>query len=207
MGLDYDRATEKEKELVSSLSSIFQSKSIFKDSFDKISNEIVSSCVSIQPPEKEEISFEFMTMAPSGRGGGRSTKPDNIVLNIRKLVEAVASGTFAAVSAYQVPWLGIFGFILLWNSLWRAAEVDLSENDAAVIWTMWVHRDRKNNKISENGLLSKVNDHLSKYDRVSITQKDMEFSIKNLEKIKSIKRSKRNSKNWCLCEWISPTYR
>ena len=207
MDLDYDRAKEKEKELISSLSSFLKSKSSLKDSFDQISNEIVSSCVSIRPPEKEQIIFEFMTMSPSGRGGGRSTKPGNIVLKIRKLIEAVASGAFVAVSAYQVPWLGIFGLILLWNSLWRAAEVDLSENDAAVIWTMWVHRDRQNNEISENELLVKVNDHLSKYERASITQKDLDFSIKNLAAIKCIKRSKRNPQNWWLCEWIATTYR
>ncbi|MCK4819866.1 hypothetical protein KA005_29140, partial [bacterium] len=187
MELDYDRAKEKEKEIISNLSFMLHSNIGLNDGIDQISNKIVSSCISIQPPEKKKIVLHLMTMAPSGRGGGKSTKPGNIVLNIRKLVEAIANGAFAAVSAYQVPWLGIFGLILLWNSLWSSAQVELSENDAAVIWTMWVHRDRENKEISENKLLGKVNDHLAKYDRASITQKDMEFSIKRLEEIKCIK--------------------
>ena len=146
-------------------------------------------------------------MSPSGRGGGKSTKAGNIVLNIRKFVEAIANGAFTIVGIYEVPWLGILGFILLWNSLWSAAQIDLSENDAAVIWTMWVHRDKKNNEISDDVLLNKVNDHLVKYGRASITQKDIELSIKHLEEIKSIKRSTNNPKNWWLCEWIAPAYR
>ena len=207
MELDYDRADEKKDEIISSLSSILQKNVCVKNSFDQISKEIVSQCITVRPPEKEKVVLHLMTMSPSGRGGGKSTKAGNIVLNIRKLVEAVASGAFAAVSAYQVPWLGIFGFILLWNSLWSSAQVELTENDAAVIWTMWVHRDRKNNEISDEGLLNKVNDHLEKYDRASMTQKDMEFSIRHLEDIKSIKRSKKNPKDWWLCEWIAPSYR
>ena len=207
MELDYDRAEKKKNEIISSLSSILQTNVGVKDSFDQISKEIVSNCINVRPPEKEKIVLHLITMSPSGRGGGKSTKAGNIVLNIRKLVEAIANGVFAAVSTYQVPWLGIFGFILLWNSLWSSAQVDLSENDAAVIWTMWVHRDRKNNEISDEGLLNKVNDHLAIYDRASITQKDMEFSIRRLEKIKSIKRSKKYPKNWWLCEWIAPAYR
>uniref|UniRef100_UPI004055A047 hypothetical protein n=1 Tax=Candidatus Electrothrix sp. TaxID=2170559 RepID=UPI004055A047 len=207
MELDYDRAEEKKKEIISSLSSLLQTNVSIKDSFDDISKEIVSSCITIRPPEKQKIVMHLMTMSPSGRGGGKSTKAGNVVLNIRKLVDAVASGAFTVVSTLQAPWLGIFGLILLWNSLWSSVQVDLSEIDAAVIWTMWVHRDRKNNEISDKELLEKVNDHLEKYDRASITQKDMEFSIKQLEKIKSIKRSKTNPKNWWLCEWIAPAYR
>jgi hypothetical protein len=207
MELDYYRAGEKKKEIISSLASILQTNIGVKDGCDQISSEIVSNCITVQPPEKEKIILHLLTISPSGRGGGKSTKPGNIILNIRKLVEAIANGAFAAVSAYQVPWLGVFGFILLWNSLWSSAQVDLSENDAAVIWTMWVHRDKQHNEITDEGLLNKVNDHLAKYARASITQKDMEFSIRRLEEIKSIKRSNKNPKNWWLCEWIAPAYR
>jgi len=219
MELDYDRAEEKKKEIISRLSYMLypniglkDSNKIvssigLKDSSDQISNKIVSSCISVSPPEKKKLVHHLLGMVFSGRRGVKSTKPGNIVLNIHKLVEAIASGAFVAVSAYQVPWLGLFGLILLWNYLSSSAQVDLSENDAAVIWTMWVHRDRENNEISENELLGKVNDHLAKYDRASITQKDMEFSIKRLEEIKSIKRSRKNPKYWWLCERIAPTYR
>lgn len=207
MEFDYDRAEEKKNEIIASLSSLLQTNVGIKDNFSDISKDIFSSCITVRPPEKQKIVLHFMTMSPSGRGGGKSTKAGNIVLNIRKLVEAIASGAFTIVGAFQVPWLGIFGLILLWNSLWSSTQVDLSENDAAVIWTMWVHRDRKNNEISDEGLLEKVNDHLQKYDRALITQKDMEFSISRIEKIKSIKRSKINPKNWWLCEWIAPAYR
>lgn len=207
MELDYNRAKEKEEELLSALSCFLNSKCNVKKSIDRISDEIKSVSINIRPPEKEKVIIHLMTMSASGRGGGKSIKAGNIVLNMRKLVKAIAEGTFAAISSYTYPWLGILGFILLWESLREAAQIDLSENDAVVIWTMWSLRDKENDVVSENGLLDKVNDHLSNYNRVSIVQEDIDFSLINLEKIKCIIRLKSNPVTWRLVEYISHVYR
>lgn len=167
----------------------------------------MDEAIRVAPPEKEEFIIEYITMSPSGRRGGKSTKAGNIFLNMRSLVDAVASGAFAVVGSYQIPWLAPFALILLWNSLRRSAQVDLSENDAALIWTMWAHRDRSNNEIAEVCLLDKLNEHLKKHSRSPVTGKDLEDSLRALEKIQSIKRSRRNPNNWWLCEWIKPAYR
>ena len=207
MALDYDRGKEKEGEILNELSDILQSKRIDKEDAKQISQLIISNAISVSPPEKEEHTLGLITMHPSGRGGGKSVKAGNITLNIGQLMEATASGAFAIVGSYQIPWLAPMAFIIIWNSLWRAVEIELTENDAAIIWSMWVYRDRVSNEIPDIDLLDTVNRHLKKYVRPAITQKDLEYSLNNLEKIKVIKRSRKNPNNWWLCELVRPIYR
>jgi hypothetical protein len=207
LALDYDRGKRKEGEILNELLGILQSKHMGEEDAEKISKLIFSDAVRINPPEKEEHVVQLITMHPSGRGGGRSVKAGNITLDLRKLMEAVSNGTFAIVSSYQIPWLVPLAFIILWNSLWRNVEIEITENDAAIIWSMWVYRDRESNEIPDNGLLNTINEHFKKYGRQEITPKDLEYSLNNLEKIKCIKRSKNNPSNWWLCEWVRLIYR
>jgi len=146
-------------------------------------------------------------MHSSGRGGGRSRKLGNIKLNINELVDGVANGAFVIAGAIQVPILIPMAFIILWRSLKNITEVELSENDAGVIWAMWVYRDRSKNIIPNTGLLQIINEHFKKYERAPITQKDLESSLDNLVKIKSIKKSKTSADNWWLCEYIRVRYK
>ncbi len=207
MGLDYDRGKEKESEILDSVSEFFYQNGISKDMSENMSKLIFNNAIKVTPPEKEEHFMEMMIVNRSGRGGGKSIKAGNIKLNIKKLFEAVANGAFAITGAVQVPILTPMAFLILWNSLWKTIEVPITENDAAVIWAMWVYRDREKNEISNTGLLDIVNKHLMKYERSLITQNDLNYSLDNLTRIKSIKRSKSNANNWWLCEWIKPKYR
>ena len=207
MSLDHSRATKKQNELISDLTKEIELRGINSEDANEIAKIIMDKAVRVSPPEKEEFVFKYIIMLPSGRRGGKSIKPGNIFLNMRSQMDAVANGAFASISSYQIPWLAPLAFILLWNSLWRAAQVGLSENDAALIWVMWVHRDRCNNEIAEAGLLDKLNEHLKKYSRAPVTDKDLKDSLRKLEQIQSIKRSKRNPNKWRLCERIKLTYR
>lgn len=208
MEFDYERGKQKEEEVLESIKSYLVYANLCEAERRQVAEIIVSTSIRVTPPEKEQVAFyRLVTLDPSGRGGGKSTKLGNIRLNVGKLMEGVANGTFAVVSSYQVPWLAPFAFILLWKSLRKSVQVDLTENDAAVIYAMWVYRDRDNNEISEVNLLGNVNCHLTKYDRLPISQKDLQFSISNLAKIGSIQQSSKNPGNWWLCEWVQPVYR
>ena len=207
MALDYERAEEKESELLKELSLVLGSKNIASGDAEKISQLIISNAIKIRPPEKEEHYIELITLHPSGRGGGKSVKAGNILLNISGLMEAVANGSFAVVGSYQIPWLAPMAFIILWKSLWRNAEIEISENDAAIIWAMWVYRERETNEIAEDKLLEVVNSHLNKYERSALTQKDLNHSLNSLNNIQCIKRSSKRPENWWLREWVKPSFR
>lgn len=207
MEFGYERENEKRKEIIEQMSLSAPLLHFSEEDRRKISEIITSTSIRMTAPEKELLRFNYLTLNPSGQGGGKSTKAGNIRLNIRELVEAVATGAFATVSSYQVPWLAPFAFILLWQSFLRAAEVELTENDAAIIYSMWVYRVRKNNEISKEGLLEKVNTHLKKYSRNQINQTDLNYSLSKLVSIGSIQQSKHNLGCWRLCEWVQPIYR
>ena len=207
MALDYERKKEKESDIKSSISEVLLSKGVALNDSHELASTICNNAIYISPPEKEEHIMELIVLHPSGRGGGRSRKLGNVKLNINKLVEALANGSFAIVGSLQAPILVPMAFIVLWSSLRKVTDITLTENDAAVLWAMWVYRDREKNIIPVNGLLDIVNNHLSKYDKTTITQKDLDFALNNLVKIKSIKKSKSTIGNWWLCEYINAKYK
>jgi hypothetical protein len=207
MAFDYERAKEKESEILNSVSEFLLSNSVSKKEAGELSKLILTKGIFVSPPEKEEYLMEFIMLKPSGRGGGRSRKPGNIKLNISKVIDGVANGAFVITGAIQVPILIPMAFIILWRSMINTTEVELSENDAGIIWAMWVNRDRGKNTISNIRLLQIVNIHFKKYSRTPITQKDLDSSLDNLIKIRSIKKSKASVDNWWLCEYIRISYK
>lgn len=206
MGWDYKRKEEKVLEVQESIKELLVDAGIPEDAKEQTSKEFLDSCVHISPPEEKELLLEMVTMRPSGRGGGKSTKPGNITLNVRKLFEAVSSGVFTVVSVTQMPWAIPFAFVLLWNSLWRNLEIPLSENEAVVLWVMW---QVKNNEkvVNEADIKPALDKHAEKYERDTLSNKDISYAIDKLNQIGCIKESKEGRNMWWLCEWISPSYR
>lgn len=208
--LDIDRAEDKKREIVTILSSQLQAFGVADNDCRQLAENITSASITVDPPVTETVrhTFDYVVMtAASGRGGGKSFKPGNVTLNFRTLIEAVANGTLAGATVVQIPWMAPFALLLLWNSLWKAVQIDLSDNEAATLYAMWVHRDRMDDEISGDGLLDKVNGHLIKYGRSSITQKDLNFALEKLLNIESIQKTEMNPGKYRLCERIDIEYR
>ena len=176
MGWDYERKEEKALELQETIKNLLVEAGVSDNLKEQTTKELMDACIKITPPEEKEILMNMITMRPSGRGGGRSTKPGNITLNIRKLFEAVSSGVFTVVSVTQLPWAIPFAFILLWNSLWKNLQVSLTESEAVVLWVMW---QVKNNQKIVNvvDIKPSVDKHAAKYERDTLSNKDIEFAI------------------------------
>jgi hypothetical protein len=206
MEWDYDRKKEKEAEFLVEIENQLRLAGIPEGQIKSTAKEFFEKSVSITPPEKKAMVIEMITMHPSGRGGGRSTKAGNIRLNIGSLFNAVAGGVFTVISAAQAPWAIPFAGILLWNSMWQSVKVDLSENDAVTLWAMWQVKDT-NKLVSEEDIKSAVDRHAAKYQRSTLSEADIKFAIKNLSAIGCIKRPRDDPNKWWLCEWIAPAYR
>ena len=156
--------------------------------------------------EKEEMVFHLILTQPGGRGGGRSAKLGNIFININKLITAIASGVITISGAIATPWTLPFAAIVLWDSLYSGSNLELSEREAVVIWTLWKHRDPKC-CIPNNGLLELVNTELSGYERQQMPQLELADILEKLQHIKSIKKSKQDPSKWWLCEWVRIGYK
>ena len=206
MEWDNERKTEKEAEILSSIENHLLKAGLEESSVNTTAKEFLNNAIRMTPPEKEQELMHLVTMAPSGRGGGRSSKAGNIKLNIRSLFEAVSSGVFTVISAAQAPWALPFAAILLWNSIWRNMQVTLSEAEAVTLWVMWQVKDsNKNVKIED--IKPAIDIHANKYGRPTLSNADINYALKNLNVIGCIKPAKSASDMWWLCEWISPSYR
>jgi hypothetical protein len=200
---DRNREQQKRKELLATLeSALLGSAAKPRDTAE----EVLNAFVRITPPQKEEVVMKYMTMFDDGRGGGRSVKPGNIRLNMGALIEAVAGGALSAVGVVHFPFTASFAAIILWNSVWRAVKVDITENDAAVLYVMWTDRD-ENDEVTNENLLQRCNTHLEFVQRQPLSARDIAHSLDTLGKIQTIKRSRFRPENWWLREWIRVTYR
>jgi hypothetical protein len=206
MGFDIDRQAAKHAELVAAFGNALRQHRELVDS-EFAAGKILDAFCRVTPPEESEVYMELVTVASfSGRGGGTSSKPGNIRLNLRLLFDAVASGTFTVLSLKGAPWAVPLAAILLWNSLWRAAQVQLTEKEVAILWTLWRIRDAEK-YVKEELLRPALADHVTKNGIAPITDSDLRHGLEKLAAIETIARSKRESAEWRLIEWIQKSYR
>lgn len=212
MEYDTERAKNKRDELIKIAEQALVNKSDsigFKGSPSDAQlfvSEIIDQFIDITPPEKEEIVLGLITMNTGGRGGGRSTKPGNMLLNIRKLITAVASGVLTVAGTVTAPWTAPFAAILVWDSIYTGLNVDLSEREAVVLWTLWKNRD-ENDCVPEAGLLDKVNSELETHGRNPMKLQELNDALGILKHIKCIERLKSAESLWWLREWVRINYR
>ena len=101
-----------------------------------IYNDLVNSrFISISPPLEEPPMMQFLTMdSLRNYKDGSSIKPGNILLNIRKLIEAipevVSIGTGMACDNLVIT---ICGALSLWLKLKDIATINISKEQAFVI--------------------------------------------------------------------------
>ncbi len=183
----------------------------------KATAQIVSNLIRVIPPErvipqkKEPLILRFVLtrlviISEGGKGNGSTWKPGNITLNIRKLVEAVAASGLAISTAITVPWTAPFAVIVVLGKIRSNIRAELSEREAAIIWTMWLNRD-ENNCVSHAGLLDMVNSELTKYRRSVISPEELEDSLQILNRMKCIKPSKSAPLKWRLCERVKVNFK
>lgn len=206
MEWDYERQKEKEAEVKGAIECHLREASVDEALVQTTAIEFLERAVRITPPEKEQVFMHLVTMAPSGRGGGRSSKVGNIRLNVRTLFEAVSNSVFTVISATQAPWAIPFAAILLWNSMWRNTQVILSEADAVTLWVMWQVND-SNKNVKFEDIKPAVDAHAWKYERQTLSDADIKHALKNLNEIGCIEPAESANGTWWLCEWISPSYR
>ena len=205
MEFDFKKADEQKSQTAEQLSRLLKSQHLRFNHNVEFLGKTILDCINFIPPEKPKISLDLVTLNPSGRGGTKSIKPGNIVFNLGILIEGIANGTLIGASVCQIPWLAPFGLLLLYRSFLKASTIEITENEASLLYTMWVFRDKGCNKISQNNLREHINEILTKYGRKVIMQKEVNISLNRLEKIGCIERSENNI--WFLRERVIVKYK
>jgi len=209
MECDNDRAAQKKAELVriaeAAILDYWRSVGEEPDPLRvaNIANETINTFVQITPPEKARL--ECITMRHGGYGGGRSSKSGNLLLNMRKLFTAIASGVMTTVGVIAAPWTAPFAALLLWDRVKSSLNIDITEREAVLLWTMWKNRDL-NNYVSEQDLLDLVNSELNSNGRPAISKQQMGDSLETLSNMSCVERTTSIASKWWLCERVNATY-
>jgi hypothetical protein len=171
---------------------------------------IVENFATVTPPEGgfSDRMME-MTVLNAGRTSGKNYRAGNIKLDMSKFFASIVNGALTfngAITGYIPPrYACVLGAITLWKDLYSSATVELSADDAIVLWTLWNARDDKN-CVEKNKLLTLVNEEVADSSRKEITDKDLEKALSNLKKIRCIKESQSDNSKWWLSSWVSIKY-
>lgn len=182
---------------------------------DHFSNEAVDSSliyndlvkcgfISITPPLEAPPMTQFLTInSLRNYREGSSIKPGNILLNFRKLIEAipdvVSIGAGMACDNLVVTVCGAFS---LWLKLRDIATVSISKEQAFTIVALWRGCNPAHKISLDEGFVA-TNKLLKQYGEPEMTDLKYNILIDSLEKIQCIELTE--GIIW-LREWISKKY-
>ena len=188
--------------IAETLSNVFSNQS---NDVSLIYNNLVRSrFVSISPPLEEPPMMQLLTMdSLRNYKDGSSIKPGNILLNIRKLIEAipeVVSIGAGMISDNHI--VTVCGALSLWLKLRDIATINISKEQAFVIVALWKNCN-SNHKISLDDGFIATNNLFDRYGEPEITSLKYNMIIDSLVKIECIELTEEII--W-LREWISKNY-
>ena len=188
--------------IAETLSNVFSSQN---NDVSLIYNNLVRSrFVSISPPLEEPPMMQLLTMdSLRNYKDGSSIKPGNILLNIRKLIEAipeVVSIGAGMVSDNHI--VTVCGALSLWLKLRDIATINISKEQAFVIVALWKNCN-SNHKISLDDGFIATNNLFDQYGEPEIASLKYNMIIDSLVKIECIELTEEII--W-LREWISKNY-
>jgi hypothetical protein len=176
------------------------------DDSDLLAGQVVQQFADVTAPYYEPEPMKLIVLGEGGVGGGSTTKPGNVVLNLRKLVRAIASGILTIAGATAAPWLLVIGALVTWDALWSCLNLKLTEEHACVIWALWENRD-DNNTFPKSETLDAVNRERAEFGMQPLSAMQVNRALDDLVKMGCVKQSANDPQRWWLREWIRIKYR
>lgn len=204
MGYEEGKAEAKREELRRLIAPTFEH--MPGDDAGRLAAEVTEQLADVTAPYWEPPPLRMVTLSEGGRGGGTTTKPGNVVLNLRKLVVAIASGTLTITGAMAAPWALIVGALVTWDRLWSCLQLDISEVQACVLWSLWEARDDRDTVASAD-VVDAVNQERTAFGRQPLSTQEVDDALDDLAKMGCIERFAGDSERWWLREWIRIKYR
>ena len=164
--------------------------------------EVVQEFADVTAPPEE---WELIVMDPGGRGGGSTRKPGNVILNLGKLVRAIASGTLAITGAMEAKWTLMVAALFTWNELWSSLSIEIGEDVACVAWALWISRD-DSNTVAKAEVSQAVTCERQRFGRQPLSAKEVEYALRDLVRMRCIKQSVNDPERWWLREWVNIKY-
>lgn len=172
---------------------------------DLLADRLMQGFADVTAPYRESERMQLMTFSPGGIGGGSTTKPGNVVLNLGKLARAIASGILTIAGATAAPWLLLIGALVTWDALWSCLNLKLTEDHASVVWALWKNRDDENT-FPKAGVLDAVNRERASFGKQPLSAMEVNRALDDLARMGCIKQSASDPQRWWLREWVRIKY-
>jgi hypothetical protein len=203
MGYDGEKAEAKRRELQGMIAQTL--KDVPADEAGQLAAKAAEYFADITAPYWEPPPMELVTMGPKGHGGGVTVKPGNIVLNLHKLVRAIATGALTIAGTTAAPWTLILGALVTWDNLWSCLKLKINDVQACVLWSLWQARDARNT-IAKASVLEAVQRERQAAGEQPLSQEQIDCALEDLAKMKCIKQSSSDPERWWLREWVKIKY-
>lgn len=203
MHVDEERAAAKRAEVTNKMAEGLRP--IYGTDAEELARKTVQHFVQVTSPRWEPPPMHLLTMSPGGLGGGSTTKPGNVTLNLRRLVVAVASGTLTMVGATMAPWTLILGALVTWDSLWSSLQLDLGEADASVAWALWKTCDG-DHTVAKGEVVAAVNYERGAFGKQPLSSQEIDFALGRLQRMQCIQEARTDTNRWWLREWVRIRY-
>jgi hypothetical protein len=120
-------------------------------------------------------------------------------------MRSIATGTLTIVGVMTAPWTLVIGALLTWDALWSCLELDITEDHACIIWTLWNNRDDRET-IAKADVLDAVNRDRSKFGKLPLSTQETDRALADLVKMRCAQQSKKDPNRWWLREWVRIEY-
>jgi hypothetical protein len=112
---------------------------ILKD--ERAAERLVEALCRLSPPQDPPNIMEMITVHSMGARGGRSRKPGNVLVNFRGLVAEFGDIGLAVAAGATDNRLIPLAAMTIWSKVWKKSAIELSENEASLVYAMWLARD------------------------------------------------------------------
>lgn len=204
MGYETEKADAKRQDLKVIIAESLRGAGI--EDTDLLADRVVQRFADVTPPYSELEPVRLMVLGQGGVGGGSTTKPGNVVLNLGKLVRAVASGILTIAGAMTAPWLLVIGALVTWDALWSCLNLKLTEEHACVVWALWKNRG-DDSTFPKSDVLDAVNRERTAFGKQPLSAMEVDRAFADLARMGCIKQSVNDPQRWWLREWVQIKYR
>jgi hypothetical protein len=203
VGYEEEKAEAKRHELQGLIAQTLED--VPTDDAGRLAAEVAGYFANVTAPYWEPPPMKLVTIVPGGHGGGTTTKPGNVVLDLRKLVSAIATGALTIAGTMAVPWTLIVGALVTWDNLWSCLELKIDDVQACVLWSLWQARDDRYT-VAKADVLEAVQRERQVAGAQPLSQQEIVHALKDLAKMKCIKESPRDPERWRLRERVKIEY-
>lgn len=156
------------------------------------------------PPQQEPIVVSFLTLdSIKNFKSGKSVKPGNIRLNIRRLIDHLPDMISTTVEiATEIPILRVCAALNIWKMLRNVVMVEITKEQAIALIALWENCNQQNRISLEQGFECVK----ALYEQIEKKECVWEFYIKIINDLVKIRSIELDDEGIWMCEWINRKY-